>query len=132
MGLRDAFGRGPKRFWKEEAFQRDSANQVSMAPMTLDQLAELGVSSDDYLKLEYFFYTNAPEKASSLAGDLGALGYQVDHGPSAADKRQIVVTGWTTPMKMSAEVVQAWTRQMCELGFTRDCEFDGWGTTPEQ
>lgn len=97
MGLRDMFGRRSKRFWREEAFQRESANQLSMAPGTLGRLAQLGVTSDDQLKLEYFLYT-----------------------------------GWTPRLTMSADVVQAWVRQMCDLGFKHDCQFDGWGTTPEQ
>jgi len=67
------------------------------------------VTDDDRLKLEYFFNTDPPEKASALAGD-----------------------GWTAAMTMSTDVVQSWARQMCDLGFKHDCEFDGWGTTPEQ
>jgi hypothetical protein len=35
-------------------------------------------------------------------------------------------------MLMSNAVVSAWTREMCEIGFAHDCEFDGWGTTPDQ
>jgi regulator of RNase E activity RraB len=132
VGLRDMFGRSSRRFWSEEAFQRQTANQVSMVPETLGQLARLGVTADDRLKLEYFFYTDLPEKGSALAGDLDALGYEVQHGPSAADRRRLIVTGWTTSMTMSTDVVQSWARQMCDLGFKHDCEFDGWGTTPEQ
>ena len=132
MALRNLFNRGSKRFWTEEAFSHDTARQVLMSPATLEQLGKLGVTSSDQLKLEFFFYTNAPNKASGLAGDLTQLGYQVEHGESAADKRQHVVTGWTTPITMSGDVVKVWTKQMCELGFKHDCQFDGWGTTPKQ
>ena len=42
------------------------------------------------------------------------------------------ITGWTTPLEMSANLVLDWVDQMCNLGFEHDCEFDGWGTNPEQ
>jgi regulator of RNase E activity RraB len=132
VGLLDRLGRGARRFWSEEAFRQQAANQVGMVPETLGQLAQLGVTGDDRLKLEYFFYTDSPEKASALVVDLDSLGYEVEHGPSAADKRQSIVTGWTAAMTMSTDIVQSWVRQMCDLGFKHDCQFDGWGTTPEQ
>jgi hypothetical protein len=126
------FSRRPKRYWSEDAHRRNVENQVRMAPSTLTELAKLGVTPQSELKLEFFFYTDAPAKAASLATDLAHLGYQAQHGLAAADNGQSVVTGWTTPMPMSKEGVVAWTRQMCTLGFDHDCEFDGWGTTPEQ
>ncbi|MBL7829785.1 MAG: hypothetical protein JNK41_02060 [Saprospiraceae bacterium] len=33
---------------------------------------------------------------------------------------------------MAEEVVKQWTKKMCELGYKFDCEFDGWGTDPNQ
>ena len=111
---------------------RNLDNQVRMAPATLAQLADLGASPQSELKLEFFFYTNSPTRPPRLAADLVHLGYQTHHGLAAEAKGQSVVTGWTTPMAMAEELVVAWTRRMCELGFEHDCEFDGWGTTPEQ
>ena len=35
-------------------------------------------------------------------------------------------------MKMDDQAVQLWTKEMSELGYKFDCEFDGWGTTPDQ
>jgi hypothetical protein len=45
---------------------------------------------------------------------------------------KIIATGWTKNMKMSEERIVAWINDMCETGLKYDCEFDGWGTTPDQ
>lgn len=125
------FSRGPKRYISEDAFQKKRASQVAMTPETMTQLRKYGVTDESALKLEYFFYTNAATKAAQLADALEKKGYSVEHGPSAHDKRVQVVTGWTKEMPMTDAVVVAWTREMCELGFAHDCEFDGWGTNPK-
>jgi regulator of RNase E activity RraB len=54
------------------------------------------------------------------------------HGVSAGSEKLFMVTGWTTIMKMENEILKNWTKQMCELGYKFDCDFDGWGTTPDQ
>jgi len=60
------------------------------------------------------------------------LKYEVKHGQSAGAKHEFIITGWTTKMKMQADVVANWAEQMCDLGYKYDCEFDGWGTSPDQ
>lgn len=118
------------QFVSETAFNSNRDKQMQMTPQTLEQLRKLNVTADKELKLEYFFYTNTAEKAEKLATEIGKLNYTVQHGVSAGDKKLFIVTGWTTKMKMSDEVVKQWTKQMCELGYKFDCEFDGWGTDP--
>lgn len=134
MGLFDFFK--PKsnngQFVSETAFNENRGRQMQMTPQTLEQLRNLNVTADKELKLEYFFYTNTADKAKQLATEIEKLNYTVQHGVSAGDKNLFIVTGWTTKMKMSDEVVQQWTKQMCELGYKFDCEFDGWGTDPTQ
>lgn len=130
--LKDLFKRTPGRFLSPEAHKQALASQLQMTPETLVQLRALGVSAESYLSLEYFFYTNAPMKAEALDKALQSLGYSPDSHPSASDKRQFVVTGWSPKLVMSEAVVSSWTREMCELGYAHDCEFDGWGTSPEQ
>jgi len=129
MGL---FKRKPSRFVDEASFMRNRANQMRMAPATLEQLRPHGVTAHTLLKLEYFFYTDTPEKGAALALTLAGFGYLVVHEQAAGDQRLRVITGWTQPMQMSDEVVVAWSGRMCEVGFEHDSEFDGWGTTPEQ
>ncbi|GAA5484846.1 hypothetical protein Hsar01_04099 [Haloferula sargassicola] len=98
----------------------------------MEQLRGYGVTDESKLKLEYFFYTNTKEKAESLAKELAGRGYIGDFDVAASDSSQFVITGWTPPMAMSDEVVVGWTGEMCEIGYKFDCEFDGWGTNPNQ
>ncbi|MBC7889251.1 MAG: ribonuclease E inhibitor RraB [Ferruginibacter sp.] len=99
---------------------------------TLNRLRKLQITDDEELKLEYFFYTNTQNKAAQLAAEMEKLHYTVKHGVSAGDKNLFIVTGWTTRMKMSDEIVRKWTNKMCETGYIFDCEFDGWETNPDQ
>jgi regulator of RNase E activity RraB len=103
-----------------------------MTPQVLDQLYKLNITEEKELKLEYFFYTNTLDKAEKFAKEIEKLNYSVEHGVSAGDKKLFIITGWTSKMKMSEDVVSNWTKQMCEIGYEFDCEFDGWGTNPDQ
>jgi len=120
------------RFVSEEAFNINRDKQVEMTPLTIQQLRKMNISADRELKLEYFFYTITAAKAEQLATEIGKLNYSVEYGVSAGNKKQYVITGWTTKMKITDEIVIQWTREMCELGYKFDCEFDGWGTMPDQ
>ena len=119
-------------FVSEAVFKANRTKQITMAPQTIEQLRGYGVSDDSELELEYFFYTNTREKAERLAKVLAGRGYDGSHDVAAGDSSQFVITGWTTPMKMTDENVLAWTGEMCDLGYKFDCEFDGWGTNPKQ
>jgi regulator of RNase E activity RraB len=103
-----------------------------MTSRTFDQLRKLNVTDDQHLKLEFFFYTDTPGKAGQLATEMERLSYEVKHGVSEGDQSLFIVTGWTTKMKMSDEIVRTWTNKMCEIGYKFDCDFDGWETNPDQ
>ena len=135
MGFFDFFK--PKQnsnnqFVTEQAFKSNLTKQMQMTPQTMEQLRKINVSADKEFKLEYFFYTNTADKAKLFADELGKLNYEVKHGQSAGDNKSFVITGWTTKMKMQDNVVANWTKEMCELGYKFDCDFDGWGTSPGQ
>lgn len=132
MGLFEIFSGKPKQFVTPEAFQKNVANQSAMTPQTVAQLRGLNVTPATNLRLEFFFYTNTPAKAVALATVLSGMQYDVEHGPSASDKKLQVITGWTDKMPMHDATVLAWTKEMCQIGFEHDCEFDGWGTNPNQ
>ena len=132
MGLFGIFLGQPKQFITPEAFQENFARQSTMTPQTVAQLRTLNVAPETELKLEMFFYTNTPDKAVALATVLSDRQYQVEHGPSASDRNLQVITGWTDKMPMHETNVLAWTKEMCQIGFEHDCEFDGWGTNPNQ
>ena len=123
---------GNNQFVTEQAFKSNLTKQMQMTPQTMEQLRKINVSADKELKLEYFFYTNTADKAKLFADEIGKLNYEVKHGQSAGDNKSFVITGWTTKMKMQDNVVANWTKEMCELGYKFDCDFDGWGTSPDQ
>ena len=120
------------QFVTEQAFKSNLTKQMQWTPQTMEQLREIDVSADKELKLEYFFYTNTANKARLFADEIEKLNYEVKYGQSAGDEKSFVITGWTTKMKMEDNVVANWTKEMCELGYKFDCEFDGWGTSPDQ
>ena len=122
----------PDRFVSDHSFKSNLSKQIEMTPKTLEQLRTYGVADDVKLKLEIFFYTDTEDKARPLAGELRNLGYDVEAGLSAGDDRLFLVTGWTTPIQMDTISVTAWVEDMVRLGFAHDCEFDGWGTNPQQ
>lgn len=135
MGFFDLFAtkqNQDKKFVTENSYKQNKENQVKMAPQTLKQLRDMGVSETDELKLEYFFYTDNIDKAKNLANEIEKLKYTVNYGKSAGDKKLFVITGWTIKMAMADTIVINWTKQMCDLGYKFDCDFDGWGTEPDQ
>ena len=120
------------QFQTEAQFNENLVRQTTMTPQTLEQLYEHGVPEDSKLKLEYFFYTNSEEKASSLHKALADLGYSGEFGQSASDNSIYILTGWTSPIRMDRDSAVAWTESMCKIGFEHDAAFDGWGTNPDQ
>jgi hypothetical protein len=130
FGSKQGGGDGP--FQTDDDYLQSRAKQLAMTPQTVAQLRNYGVTDQTQLKLEYFFYTNTKEKAAALAQKLADLGYAGSYDRSASDKKQFVVTGWTTRMSMDAQTVLDWTGRMCDVGHEHDCEFDGWGTNPKQ
>lgn len=132
MSIFDLFKNKSGRFISEKKHKKNLASQMEMSPLTLDQLRDYNVTEDTMLKLEFFFYTDSNEKAQLLAEDLKSIVYSVEFGDSAEDENMKIITGWSSPLKMSSQPVLDWTEEMCCLGFKHDCEFDGWGTNPEQ
>ena len=122
----------PKKFISEQQHIDNLSSQLSMSPQTVEQLRSYDVTEDKLLKLEYFFYTNTPEKAEGLSKELSSMDYSTEFGEAAHDKKIQIVTGWTSPILMVTDKVVEWTEEMCNIGYKHDCEFDGWGTNPEQ
>ena len=104
-----------------------------MNDKTLTQLIKYGVRFDSKLSLEFFFYTDSQDKANTLAIELKKLNYNIETvDKSQGDQNTWSVSGWSTPIKMDHISVTNWTEQMCKIGFNNDCDFDGWGTNPDQ
>jgi len=135
MGFWSLFKAGQKntgQFVSEHNYKVNLERQIDMCSQTIEQLRKLNVADDRELKLEFFFYANTADKASMFASELGKLNYSVMNKQSAGDKKLFVVTGWTTKMRMTDAIIKGWSKQMCELGYKFDCDFDGWGTNPTQ
>lgn len=102
---------------------------------TRDVIELLGLLTDlnnKELPVEFFFYTNTESKASSLAGALIKMTYTVYYfGLCSYDKSRYSLAGCTPKMKMTDNTLTQWTEQMCELALEYDCDFDGWGTSPD-
>lgn len=124
--------RDEEPFVRRRNFIESQKMQIKLAPITLSHLRDYGVSDDNELRVEFFFYSQTQVKAALLAAALTALKYEVETVKSAGDENLILVTGWTTKMKMDDGTLERWTEEMCELGYKFDCKFDGWGTTPDQ
>jgi hypothetical protein len=119
-----------KRFVGAEAHRRNLENQTQMSPGTVAQLHGVCVQKGASLALQYFFYTDANAKGETLARALSAKHYSAECHPAADGGPLFCITGWSTPVSIEDKSVVAWTREMCELGFEHDAEFDGWGTSP--
>jgi regulator of RNase E activity RraB len=131
MGLFDFF-KSNKEFIPEGTYEKILSNQEAITPKVVEQLRNIGITDDKLLKVEFFFYTNTADKAKELALELEKLNYEAYYNLSGYDKKLFVITGWTTPMQMDNDVIVKWAEKMCEIGYTYDCEFDGWGTTEDQ
>ena len=125
-------GRGAPRFVSEKQFKANAAAQTGASLQTLGQLRRHGVAETDALRVRFFFYTDARQKATALSGVLEGLDYSVEIRPSPNDEKRFLVTGWSTAMPMADLLVAAWTWEMCEVGYDHDCVFDGWGTNPPE
>lgn len=119
-------------FISKDEYQSGRKKQIEMTTETLQQLREYGVGDSTQLKLEYFFYTNQEAKAVALAGELQNKDYSAETERLEGDEESFLITGWTDKMLMTENTVTNWVGMMCDLGFKHDCEFDGWGTNPEQ
>lgn len=80
MIMFDWLSRKPGRFVKPDAFQANLATQLRMTPITLEQIRGLGVTPTKNLKLEFFFYTDTPQKAQALQQTFGLTGLRCDDG----------------------------------------------------
>ncbi len=132
MALFSGFGKKDRKFISEPEFAKSLKTQLAMSPQTVAVLRGYGVNAADSLKLEFFFVTNTESKASALASTLVEKGYSVEYGLSENYKNRYLITGWSSPIRMDEPIVVEWTKNMCELAYKHDCEFDGWGTNPDQ
>jgi hypothetical protein len=80
------------------------------------------------LKFNFWFITNNTHKAEQLTSVVKKKYYDVYCGNSLEDSRLFVISGWTSKMKLTDEVLIQWINEMCELGYQYDCNFENWST----
>jgi regulator of RNase E activity RraB len=119
------------RFLSDKDHRKNVKLQLSMTPQTLKQLHSYGVNDNSKLKLEFFFFTDQSEKAEKLKSALDDKSYSIRE-LHLTENQHWIISGWTTQLQMDLDTILSWTKEMCDIGFEHDCEFDGWGTTPEQ
>ncbi len=130
--MSDAAEEQPGQYISEQQHKDNLVSQLSTSPEIVEQLRGYGIKEDRMCKLEYFFYTNAVEKAEELSAELTEMGYNAEFDETSPGRKMKVIAGATVPVQMATEKVLEWTETMCNLGFKHDCEFDGWGLSPEQ
>jgi regulator of RNase E activity RraB len=132
MGILDLFRPKSKPFVTEASFQANLKKQAAANSQVLGVLKHHALSDTNLRCLEFFFYTNTIEKARSLAAELRKKEYSVTYREAGYPRNQFVITGWTRKMSIEDNALAAWAKEMCELGYEYDCEFDGWGTDIDQ
>jgi hypothetical protein len=125
-------GSGRKINVNEETTREKKIAHRQRNELVVQRLRELGVKDGQPLRLEFFFYAERAEAADALAMALQRDRYDVELGHAADKSGLFVVTGWTVPISVSPDAVNEWCDRMNDLGLAHNCEFDGWGTSPEQ
>jgi hypothetical protein len=95
------------------------------------EMREIHGDQSEFMKLDYWFYTDLREKAETLADALRNLKYEVQISDGGHEDKQICISGCTPFMHDVDDAMEKWVTQMNELGFIHDCEFDGWGSPVE-
>ncbi len=117
--------------WTSEDFARNQEKQLLWSNHTLDELSKFGVNSKSMLKLEYFFYCSSEKGAKQL---VSLLVKRNDYTSSyhKSSNGNFCITGWSGKLRMDEKSVKEWIVEMCELGASNNCMFDGFGTNPNQ
>lgn len=90
-------------------------------------LPEFGGDMHEERELEFFFYADTEEDAKALSAEIEKhkLGKEI-----TIDffRDSYSVIGLTEKKMTYAQPLEKWIKQMNELAFKFDCEFDGWGS----
>ena len=132
MGILNFYKPKDTRYVTEEVFKKNLSKQVEAIPTVLGVLRKHSLSDTNMRSLEFFFYTNNIEKAKLLAVELQIKEYSAAYRKSGHDNKSLVITGWTRKISIEDSALASWAKEMCELGYKYDCEFDGWGTDVDQ
>jgi len=87
---------------------------------------EFGFKKSKLQPIEFFFYADSKSKAIKLKKILEEKYTYEVYGIKKSDNKWSII-GCTPLMPTKTSVLIKWTKEMSELAFKYDIEFDGWG-----
>lgn len=117
------------RFLRRKDFYKKHLPQQKATQKALAIIDQISTESEVSREVDFFFYTNSLEKAKKLSTLLQDLGYEVYEPQNSGEK--ISVSGSTCPIPIDEKPFLEWVEKMNDLGYTCDCDFDGWGMGSE-
>jgi regulator of RNase E activity RraB len=117
------------RFFDKKDFEDSKGMQQTLNKKVLELFGKYG-RKNECRNVEFFFYTDALDKANNLAIELSAMQYEI-YDVIKIDDDSYSISGSTGQLKMDEASLMDWSEQMCTLGYNHDCQFDGWGTLVE-
>jgi hypothetical protein len=115
-----------KSFVSEVAYITNRGKQSHKVVEILVELRELNIEEVDVLPIQFFFQTDALDKATLLAKELEHINYIGTPQITAQKKDLYLITGSTSGIKMVHEIIRNWTMELCDVGFKHDCDFTHW------
>jgi len=121
-------------FWKNPPkdnglYSEELIKQQAKTLQILLALRGYGINTEDYKKLEFFFYLNDEQKSKELKHILEAKSYVVNIKGSNDPSNSILVTGMTAEIKMDESTLLKWTEDMVGFAAQFEADFDGWGAS---
>ena len=117
------------RFINRKEHYKKHLPQQKASQRALELFGQLSSESEPKKEVDFFFYTNTLAKANKLKHMLEGMSYEVFELHDTAGK--ISVTGTTCPIAIDEKSFLEWVDQMNDLGYSCDCDFDGWGMGSE-
>lgn len=112
------------KFVSEKDFKENISSQDHKTSHVMNLMWEFNLTNDRKSKIEFFFYGDTKEKAEQLATELEKLNYEVFIYKQG---KRFSISGLTLKMNIEDEMINYWSKHMCQIGYEFDCEFDGWG-----
>ena len=111
------------RYFTEEEFKTE---------LDLDRIGEVlkrlyadeDLSSEQECSIEFFMMSDTLDKLDEMDEILEGMEYDVDSVEKHDDGCELIAI--STPMKMDAETVTAWYKNLWTQGYRMDCKLDGW------
>jgi hypothetical protein len=100
-----------------------SANAVEILD---SKTKEFGIKKSKSQSIEFFFYADSKTKAIKLKKILEEKYTYRVNGIKKSDNKWSII-GYTPIMPTKTSTIQKWAKEMIELAFEYEIEFDGWG-----